>query len=51
MEISSKMLQDAVKDGIINIDSVLDMLMSKKRENILKMHPYAITPPSTENGR
>ncbi len=51
MEISSKILQDAVKDGIINIDSVLDMLMSKKRENILKIHPYAITPPSTENGR
>ena len=51
MEITSKILQNAVKDGIINIDSVLDMLMSKKRENILKMHPYAITPPSSQNGR
>lgn len=51
MEITSKILQNAVKDGIININSVLDMLMSKKRENILKMHPYAITPPSSQNGR
>ena len=33
------------------MDSVLDMLMSKKTDIILKMHPYAITPPSTANGR
>lgn len=33
------------------MDSVLDMLMSKKKDIILKMHPYAITPPSTANGR
>lgn len=45
------LLKDALDYGILDIDSVLDMLMSKKRENILKMHPYAITPPSTENGR
>ena len=44
-------MQDAVKFGIINIDSVLDTLMSKKIDAILKMHPYAITPPATENGR
>lgn len=51
MEKTSKILQDAVKFGIINIDSVLDTLMSKKIDAILKMHPYAITPPATENGR
>lgn len=36
---------------MINIDSVLDMLMSKKIDTILKIHPYAITPPSSPNGR
>ncbi|MCM1221127.1 MAG: site-specific integrase [Lachnospiraceae bacterium] len=51
MEKTGKILQDAVEFGIINMDSVLDMLMSSKRENILKIHPYAITPPASENGR
>ena len=50
-KISFSMLKDAVNCGIINIDSVLDTLMSTKREQILKMHTYAITPPATENGR
>ena len=27
------------------------MLMSNKREQILKIHPYAITPPTSEDGR
>ncbi|RKI76071.1 hypothetical protein D7V90_21800 [bacterium 1xD42-87] len=45
------LLQDAINFDILDIDSVLDMLMSKKRENILKIHPYAITPPSSQNGR
>lgn len=54
MEISNSqliILQQAVESGIINIDSVLDKLMSTKREQILKIHPYAITPPATESGR
>lgn len=51
MEKQSEILQNAVEIGIINIDSVLDMLMLSKRENVLKMHPYAITPPATESGR
>lgn len=51
MEKQNKILQNAVEFGIINIDSVLDMLMSTRREQILKLHPYAITPPATENGR
>ena len=45
------LLQDAVDLGILDVDSVLDTLMSSKKEQILKIHPYAITPPSTENGR
>ncbi len=44
-------LSAIIADGIINTDSVLDTLMSTKREQILKLHPYAITPPATENGR
>lgn len=51
MKKQNEILQNAVELGIINIDSVLDMLMSTKREQILKLHPYAITPPATENGR
>lgn len=44
-------LKDAVNTGILDIDSVLDTLMSTKREKILKIHSYAITPPASENGR
>lgn len=51
MEKQNELLQNAVELGIINIDSVLDMLMSKKKDAILKIHPYAITPPSSSNGR
>ena len=50
-KISLSILKDAVNCGIINIDSVLDTLMSTKREQIMKMHTYAITPPATEGGR
>lgn len=51
MEKQNEILQNAVELGIINIDGVLDMLMSKKKDTILKIHPYAITPPSSQNGR
>lgn len=44
-------LYQALESGIIDTDSVLDTLMATKREQILKKHPYAITPPTTENGR
>lgn len=44
-------LKDAVNSGILDIDSVLDTLMSTKRDKILKIHSYAITPPASENGR
>ena len=44
-------LKKAYEEGIISADSVLDTLMSIKREQVRKMHPYAITPPSKEGGR
>ncbi|MBD5463605.1 MAG: tyrosine-type recombinase/integrase [Lachnospiraceae bacterium] len=44
-------LKDAVNSGILDIDSVLDMLMLTKREKLVKIHPYTITPPTTEKGR
>lgn len=44
-------LRQALESGIIDPDSVLDTLMATKREQVLKKHPYAITPPATENGR
>lgn len=45
------LLKEALDCGIINTDSVLDKIMSTKREQIRKMHPYAITPPSKNGGR
>lgn len=45
------LLKEALDCGIINADSVLDMLMSTKREQIRKIHTYAITPPAKEGGR
>lgn len=48
---SFPLLKEVIDYGIIDADSVLDMLMSNKREQILKIHPYAITPPTSEDGR
>lgn len=45
------LLKDAVNCGILNVDSVLDMLMSSKREQLLKIHSFAITPPTSPKGR
>lgn len=41
-----KMLLEAIRTGIINFDSVYDDLIVSKIENVKKMHPYRITPPS-----
>ena len=38
------LLKEAFDCGIISTDSVLDKLMSTKRERIKKIHPYTITP-------
>lgn len=45
------LLKEAFDCGIISTDSVLDKLMSTKRERIKKIHPYTITPPSSPKGR
>lgn len=45
------LLQQAIDRGIITPDSVLDILMTKQRESVRKIHPYAITPPANEKGR
>ncbi len=44
-------LQEALSSGIVDIDSVLDTLMSTKREKILLVHPYSITAPASDKGR
>lgn len=44
-------LQEALSSGILDIDSVLDTLMSTKKEKILKIHPYSITAPASDKGR
>lgn len=46
-----KLLQEAIAGGIIDEGSVLDAIMKIRREQILKIHPYAITPPKQKNGR
>lgn len=45
------LLNDAIDCGILDMDGVLDTLMSTKREQLLKIHPYAITPPTSAKGR
>mgnify|MGYP006940215730 CR=1 FL=1 len=45
------LLKEALDCGIISTDSVLDTLMSTKKEQIRKIHTYAITPPAKEGGR
>lgn len=44
-------LQEALECGIVNMDNVQEQLMASKREQVKKMHPYSITPPSKEGDR
>lgn len=39
------------KNGIINTDNVLNIIMANKKEQVRKLHPYNITPPAKEGGR
>ena len=41
------LLKDALVYDIISLDSVSEQIMNKQLEKIAKIHPYAITPPST----
>ena len=45
------LLKDAINYGIISLDSVHENIMASKREQIRKIHPYAITPPTKDGGR
>ena len=45
------LLKDALNRGIIDLDSVHENIMASKREQVKKLHPYAITPPAKEGGR
>lgn len=47
----SALLNEAISNGIINIDDVSNTLMSSKREQVKKIHTYAITPPAKDGGR
>lgn len=44
-------LKTLLENGMFDLDSVLDTLMSNNREKVLKLHSYAITPPSASGGR
>ena len=44
-------LQILKSDATLLADSVVDNIMATQREKIKKMHPYAITAPSSEHGR
>lgn len=39
------------KNDILGIDGVQDIIMATKREQILKKHPYSLTPPAEGGGR
>ena len=45
------LLMYAIQEGIIDFDSVHNDYMASKKEQILKNHKYAITPPTETNQR
>ncbi|MBR6149440.1 MAG: tyrosine-type recombinase/integrase [Lachnospiraceae bacterium] len=45
------LLNYAIENGIIDFDSVHDDYMASKKEQILKNHEFAITPPTETNPR
>lgn len=44
-------MKDALNFGILNLDSVKNDIMASKKEQIKRQHPYAITPPNSNNAR
>lgn len=44
-------LQNLINSHILTIDNVLDRIMGTKRQEVMKIHPYALTPPTLEGGR
>lgn len=51
MNNNKEALQEAVRLGILDLDSVSEMLMASKKEQVKKLHPYKITAPTDPNGR
>lgn len=51
LNLDRNLLNQAIKNGIITPDSVLDIIMANQREKVKKVHPYAITPPANAKGR
>lgn len=45
------LLKEALENDSIIVDSVLDTIMATKREQVKKLHTYAITAPSHVKGR
>lgn len=45
------LLQEALDCDILSLDSVNDKLMAIRAEKVERIHPYAITPPPTPDGR
>ena len=44
-------LKNIQKEDIMTIDSVYEFVMSKKRDEVKRIHPYAITPPTEKEKR
>lgn len=44
-------MQQLISSGIINEDSVLDIVMQRRKEEVKAIHTYAITPPKETGGR
>ena len=52
LEYQLELLNLNSKYGILNMDNVLEQIpMSKKIEQVRKIHPYSITPPTGSNNR
>lgn len=47
----SPLLHALVDNGILSPDNVLNKIMASKKTEVLKFHPYAITPPGKNGGR
>lgn len=49
--IDNDILNYALSNGIIDLDSVHESYMASKLEKVKKLHPYSVTPPSDSNNR
>lgn len=47
----SSLLRESINSETLSPESVLDLLASAQKEQVKKLHPYAITPPAGGGGR